>query len=506
MNLLKNLLKYLILSFLIASKIFSQWEYLNSPSNVNDMLILEDGKILAGTAQGLFISEDNGSNWDLTALSSDIKLIKKDNLGNIFAASGYIYRSTDEGIDWTACNNGSLYPDATTNFYLNNLNYLFVLSNPYGGLELVKSFDQGNTWINVTIIAVGGISTFGITANSVGSIFYSYIYPTYSFERVEKIDTSGILTVLINDIVVNNIYFFENIMYLATKEEGIYKSYDEGNTLIPVNVGLENYNVKQLINTPENVLICLTANGVYRSLNNGDTWGLLDNTGIDTQTINRIYYSDTGSLNACTQNGIFIFTGELPVEFLFLTIKNNTNNVILSWSTASELNNQGFEIERSVDKESWRLIGFKEGNGTTTETHNYTFVDDLLGVNFSKLYYRLKQIDFDGSFEYSDIIEVRINIPDKFELYQNYPNPFNPSTTIKYSIPNSGFITLKVFDVLGKEVATLVYEEKPAGKYEVEFNASELASGIYYYTLKVGDPESSSGQSFTETKKMILIK
>jgi hypothetical protein len=292
-------------------------------------------------------------------------------------------------------------------------------------------------------------------------------------------------------------------MYLATKEEGIYKSYDEGNTLIPVNVGLENYNVKQLINTPENVLICLTANGVYRSLNNGDTWGLLDNTGIDTQTINRIYYSDTGSLNACTQNGIFIFTGELPVEFLFLTIKNNTKYVILSWSTVSELNNQGFEIERSVDKERWRLIGFKKGNGTTTETHNYTFVDDLVGVNSSKLYYRLKQIDFDGSFKYSDILEVRVNIPNKFELYQNYPNPFNPATKIKYSIPSVGTqravsIQLKVYDILGNEVATLVNEEKQAGKYEVEFNAEGLSSGIYYYTLKVGE--------FVSTKKMILIK
>ena len=200
---------------------------------------------------------------------------------------------------------------------------------------------------------------------------------------------------------------------------------------------------------------------------------------------------------ACTQNGIYVFTGELPVELLSFTAVNNNNKVVLNWSTATELNNHGFEIERSPDKTNWSLIGFKEGNGTTTEIHNYSFTDDLLGVSSSKLFYRLKQVDYNGSFEYSDIVEVDI-APSIYSLSQNYPNPFNPTTKIKYSIPNSGIVTLKVFNVLGKEVATLVNEEKPAGSYEVEFNGNELPTGIYFYQLKTGN--------YSETKKMILLK
>ena len=109
--------------------------------------------------------------------------------------------------------------------------------------------------------------------------------------------------------------------------------------------------------------------------------------------------------------------------------------VLLNWSTSTELNNRGFEIERSTNKKDWRLIGFKEGKGTTTETQNYSFVDDLFGISSPQLFFRLKQIDFDGSFEYSDVVEVDI-APSTFSLSQNYPNPFNPSTKIKFTIPN----------------------------------------------------------------------
>ena len=194
-----------------------------------------------------------------------------------------------------------------------------------------------------------------------------------------------------------------------------------------------------------------------------------------------------------------------PVElFGFIADVINNSKVKLEWTTASETNNEGFEIERSNDKTNWRLIGFKEGKGTTTETHNYSFTDDLLDTSSSKLYYRLKQVDYDGSFEYSDIVEVDI-APSTYSLSQNYPNPFNPSTTIKYSIPDvistggrNLLVTLKVYDILGKEVATLANEEKPAGKYEVDFNAANLTSGIYFYQLK-------SGQ-FIEIKKMVMVK
>jgi len=190
----------------------------------------------------------------------------------------------------------------------------------------------------------------------------------------------------------------------------------------------------------------------------------------------------------------------IPVELTSFTSSLYENDVTLNWQTATETNNQGFQIERRKTQyernEDWNNSGFVNGNGTTTEPQSYSFVDKNLEAG--KYQYRLKQIDFDGTFEYSNVIEVEIVPPLKFSLEQNYPNPFNPVTSIQYSINSMQFVTLKVYDVLGKEVATLVNEEKPSGHYEINFNASNLASGIYYYQLRAGE--------FVETKKMLLLK
>jgi hypothetical protein len=188
----------------------------------------------------------------------------------------------------------------------------------------------------------------------------------------------------------------------------------------------------------------------------------------------------------------------IPVELLSFTSELSGNDVKLFWSTSTETNNSRFEILRSAQNDiiGWEKIGFVPGFGTTTEVHHYSFVDEsLLPSNYQ---YRLKQIDFDGTFEYSNIIEIMVNAPTIFSLEQNYPNPFNPSTSLQYAIGSRQFVTLKVYDVLGNEVATLVNEEKPAGTYEVEFNAASLPSGVYFYQLKAGE--------YIQTKKMVLLR
>jgi hypothetical protein len=191
----------------------------------------------------------------------------------------------------------------------------------------------------------------------------------------------------------------------------------------------------------------------------------------------------------------------IPVELTLFIALAKGNNVVLNWVTGTEVNNRGFEIERKSIKSEFEKIGYIAGSGTTTEPKSYSFTDN--DVSSGIYTYRLKQIDFDGSFEYSEEIEVEVSVLFGFSLQQNYPNPFNPNTIIKYQIPELSFATIKVFDVLGKEVVTLVNEEKPAGSYEVEFNSrglihQTLPSGIYFYQLKAGN--------FIETKKMILLK
>ncbi len=190
----------------------------------------------------------------------------------------------------------------------------------------------------------------------------------------------------------------------------------------------------------------------------------------------------------------------VPVELISFSASVAANTVNLNWTTASELNNNGFQIERlenykKEELQGWEKIGYVEGNGTTTETTYYSYKDKNLSPGNYK--YRLKQIDFDGTFKFSNIVEVEI-APSEFSLSQNYPNPFNPSTKISWQSPIGSQQTLKVFDVLGNEITTLVDEYKPAGKYEVEFDASGLPSGIYFYQLKAG--------TFIELKKMILLK
>ncbi|MGQ9798544.1 MAG: T9SS type A sorting domain-containing protein, partial [Ignavibacterium sp.] len=184
------------------------------------------------------------------------------------------------------------------------------------------------------------------------------------------------------------------------------------------------------------------------------------------------------------------------VELTSFIASVNGNNVSLKWNTATEVNNSGFYVERKTLNGEWKSIGFVPGAGTTTENRTYNFSDKNLTEG--KYLYRLKQVDFNGTFEYSNIIEVDVVSPAKFELAQNYPNPFNPNTSISFTIPQSGNVKLSVYNLLGQEITTLVNEYKEAGTHNIQFNAANLNSGVYLYKLE------SNG--LTLTKKMTLLK
>ncbi len=207
------------------------------------------------------------------------------------------------------------------------------------------------------------------------------------------------------------------------------------------------------------------------------------------------YQPFTGSFNWRTRVASIDFA-LVPVELTSFTAAANESDVTLNWSTATEINNQGFEIQKRTGDGEFEKIGFVPGHGTTTDIQSYSYADSKVASgNYT---YRLKQMDFDGSFEYSSEVTVVVTVPLEFVLEQNYPNPFNPSTVIKYSIPENGFVTLDVYNLLGEKVASLVNGVQDAGRYEISFDASKLASGIYVYSLKSG--------SFNSDKKMLLMK
>ena len=244
---------------------------------------------------------------------------------------------------------------------------------------------------------------------------------------------------------------------------------------------------------------------VYSDSINGDYYRLIY-AGTYNLTFSAPAYFDTTITNVSVSNfSSTILNVELkplvpvPVELISFLANINGNNVNLMWVTATEKNNRGFEIERceksSVKNQKWGVISFIEGNGTITERNYYSFIDNE--VNPGKYLYRLKQIDFNGQCKYSQEVEVNISSPS-FTLEQNYPNPFNPNTIIGWQIPVDNFITLKVFDVLGNEVAVLINEEMAAGSYKTEFDARNLSSGVYLYKLIAGN--------FSITKKMLLTK
>lgn len=190
----------------------------------------------------------------------------------------------------------------------------------------------------------------------------------------------------------------------------------------------------------------------------------------------------------------------VPVELTSFTANTAGNQIVLNWSTATEVNNWGFEIERSTANDpNWIRVGYRQGMGTTTQSQNYSFTDDISGINSDFVYYRLKQIDFNGTFTYYGEIEVENTFaPDHFVLEQNYPNPFNPATKISFGLPDRANVSLKIYNLLGEEVALITSGVLEAGTYNFDFDASGLPSGVYVYALQTDNSVLS--------KKMTLLK
>jgi hypothetical protein len=216
-----------------------------------------------------------------------------------------------------------------------------------------------------------------------------------------------------------------------------------------------------------------------------------------------IFVTEADGNNAWTAP-IWITASEktVPVELHSFTASIKNNTAILTWSTASETNNKGFEIEKKEKGSVWNIIGFISGNGTSTNKHIYTYYDKLDGKR-KETNYRLKQIDLDGTYKYSNEVNLNVDLPTVYALEQNYPNPFNPSTKINFSLPVDAKVVIKLYNILGKQVGIILNKELSAGNQQTTFSASQFASGIYFYSIEARGKDNSS---FKAVKKMILLK
>ncbi|HMS65924.1 MAG TPA: T9SS type A sorting domain-containing protein [Ignavibacteria bacterium] len=213
---------------------------------------------------------------------------------------------------------------------------------------------------------------------------------------------------------------------------------------------------------------------------------------------------------------ISINSYSFPAELASFSANVNTNIVTLTWDTVIEINNNGFLVEwKNIDSINWNQLGFVTGNGITNIPHSYQYIDTVLIQGSYN--YRLKQVDFNNTFQFYELSNfVIINtisissinsiFSDKFELFQNYPNPFNPVTKISYDLPLTNFVTLKVYDIPGNEISTLVNNKQTAGRYEVLFDASNLGSGMYFYNLRVSLSNSLETGNYCKVKRMSFIK
>lgn len=483
----------------------------------------------------LLISGKNYAQWLIqesgtTAKLNSVYFVNNDT-GTTVGANGTVLKTTDGGTNWIAKTSG-------TSESLNGISY----SQPDTGIAvgsygtIMKTIDGCENWTMLSSgtsnilndifyyegsgIAVGNNGTACYTTNGgsswttqVNGFFNLYgVYPTNQ-DTIYIAGSSGLLVRVTNfggnitfltsgtTNTLNSIYFINsNVGYAAGDNGTILKTEDAGNNWTMLTSGTTN-NLNDIAFIDINNGIAVGDNGlIIRTTDGGMNWA--NDTSGTTSNLISVFFTDEIHGTIVGEGGIILRTEEsLPVELTSFTATESENNVQLHWTTSTETNNRGFEIEKLNNNKNkrlkdWKNIGFIKGNGTTAEPQTYTYTDN--NVSEGQYSYRLKQIDYDGAYEYSKELEVNVNNPDKFTLSQNYPNPFNPTTKIDYSIRTNGNVSLKVYDILGKEVTELVKENQKAGYYSINFNASNLPSGVYIYRIQSND--------FTASKKMILMK
>ena len=480
-----------------------------SKSNLTDIWCSEDSNdvFVVGAKGTILHTSNSGTEWITQTSNTTIDLnsiffVNRD-LGIVVGKNGLILITTNQGINWNSVSSG----------VSNNLQSVFFIDENIGFIvgqsgRILKTTNGGNNWIIKSSSTTATLKSVYFTDSNNGFAIGTggtIVSTTNAGENWMNV-TSGVTTSL-NDIrfsdFTNGIAVGNNGVILKTTDSGInWFAQTSGTTdslfsicFIPGYSGSVAY-----------IAGGYSAGGadfegiVLNTTNGGNIW--TSNDCESSRILYSITFPNSSTGFAVGEGGTIIKTinAIVPVELISFTSSINNDDVTLNWQTSTETNNQGFQIKRRKTQdeksEEWENIGFVNGSGTITEPQSYSFVNENLQLG--KYQYRLKQIDFDGSFEYSNIIEVNIDLPKTFALLNCFPNPFNPSTKIMYEIPQQSNVIIKVYDVLGNEVSTPVNEMQSAGSYQIIFDASELANGVYFYKLQA--------DNFVETKKMILMK
>jgi photosystem II stability/assembly factor-like uncharacterized protein len=474
----------------------TSWTQIGLPVSQVLSLMVNDNNIFAGTYYGIFHSTNpDGTNFNKVGLAPFQVNAIIINGNNIFAAASSagssfpgLAVSSNNGANWAqsslSTRNSYSLANSGTNIYAGIYDGGFAIST-----------NNGISWTSSTPVS-GKINSIAATEAKVFIANGNYIYlstnnGTNWVRRDDSITNYSVYTLVLRG---------ENI--LAGTSGGIFLSTNDGSNWAPINNGLTNILVRSIVFSGDNIFAG-TGNGVFQSTNNGSEW---THIGLDNLTVLSLGITQSYLLAGTYGAGLWYRSLSelgLPVELTSFTASGGKGSIVLKWNTATELNNMGFDVERYVNKSDWMKISFVKGSGNSTSTINYSYVDKSIS-KAGKYYYRLKQIDNDGSYKYSNIAEAEFDAPTVYALNQNYPNPFNPSTMISYRLKDKGFVKLKVYGIKGDLVKVLVNEMKEAGYYESEFDGKGLASGFYIYRIEViGDGNKAV---YSDMKKTVLLK
>jgi len=507
----------LLCSTFSAGQPFYQWTLKQSGSSLGgpiDYLKFNPYVVYYGTNSTIYKSTNMGETFTQTGTSvpgaSEIKCILLDDynpgtfLVAIESSPDKILKTTNDGQTWTTVlDNASFsYFGIPVTQDPSNPNNIYTMN----GVNFLRSTDFGNSWTTLSsntgsnsapcdIEVFPGTNIILIGDNGTG-IFKS---TDGGYTWAQKFSTGGEIPTIAVDFINPGTAW-------ATKWSGgggLLKSTDYGETWSAVSgfSGINMWGV-HVQPTDGNVVIagCYSCGqGTWRSKNGGQTWYQIP---ISTSNY-QIAIVDSMNQFAAQSGGFYKLESQffVPVELTSFSASVIDGRIELSWSTATELNNLGFDIEQSFDNENFNKIGFAPGFGTTTETKAYNFIVEDLVSGFQ--YYRLKQIDFDGTETIYNSVEVEGPLPGEFALFQNHPNPFNPSTKISFTLPVEANVKIRLFNMLGQEVGEIVNSDFQPGTHKVDFNAEGLSSGAYIYTI---ESKGFDGRSFSSNKKMILLR